>query len=58
MNDCLYLNAFNKSLNVFKGDGQEVERVQVSYEVRLSSFTKPLVMAGDLVCGTHKPDPE
>jgi hypothetical protein len=20
MNDCLYLNAFNKSLNVFKGD--------------------------------------
>jgi len=30
MNDCVYLNAFNKSLNVFKGDLQEVERVQVS----------------------------
>jgi hypothetical protein len=30
MNEGLYLNALNKSLNVFKRDGQEVERVQVS----------------------------
>ena len=31
MNEGLYLNALNKSLNVFKRDGQEVERVQVSW---------------------------